>query len=105
MVALHLYQAVTLWNERGLGQFGLHFVRDRQKNEVDFLIRKGERPLLLIETKLEETDPPPSLIKMKKLFNIPAVLLVNRPSISRKITRQDERMLIVSADRWLSALP
>lgn len=105
MVALHLYQAVTLWNERGLGEFGLHFVRDRQKNEVDFLIRKEKNPFLLIETKLEETDPPASLIKMKKLFNVPAVQLINRPAISRKITRHEERILISSADRWLSSLP
>jgi predicted AAA+ superfamily ATPase len=40
MVALHLYQEVTHWNERGLGEFDLYFVRDRQKNEVDFLISK-----------------------------------------------------------------
>jgi predicted AAA+ superfamily ATPase len=105
MVALHLYRSVTLWNERGAGEFGLHFVRDRQKNEVDFLIIKGKTPFLLIETKLEDTDPPPSLIKMKKLFNIPAILLVNRPNISRKITKHEERILVVSADRWLSALP
>jgi uncharacterized protein len=105
MVALHLYQGVTLWNERGLGEFGLHFVRDRQKNEVDFLISKEKKPFLLVETKLGETEPAPALLKMKKLFQVPAVQLVNKPEISRHLTRDGERILVVSADRWLSSLP
>jgi len=105
MVALHLFQAVTLWNERGLGEFGLHFVRDRQKNEVDFLITSKKNPFLLVETKLEETEPAAALLKMKKLFHVPAVQLVNKPGVSRQVTRDDEKILVVSADRWLSSLP
>ena len=105
MVALHLYQEVTLWNERGLGEFGLYFVRDRQKNEVDFLISKEREPFLLVETKLGETEPAPALLKMKKLFRVPAIQLVNKSGISRHLTRDNERILVVSADRWLSSLP
>jgi uncharacterized protein len=105
MVALHLFQAVTLWNERGLGEFGLHFVRDRQKNEVDFLITNKKIPFLLVETKLGETEPAAALLKMKKLFQVPAVQLVNKPGVSRHLTRNDEKILVVSADRWLSSLP
>ncbi|MBP1718711.1 MAG: ATPase, family [Deltaproteobacteria bacterium] len=105
MVALHLFQAVTLWNERGLGEFGLYFVRDRQKNEVDFLITSKKTPFLLVETKLGETEPAAALVKMKKLFSIPAVQLVNKPGISRQVTRDNEKILVVSADRWLSSLP
>ncbi|MCX5908233.1 MAG: ATP-binding protein [Deltaproteobacteria bacterium] len=105
MVALHLYQAVTLWNERGLGDFGLHFVRDRQKNEVDFLISNKQEPFLLVETKLGETEPAAALLKMKRLFQTPAVQLVNKPGVSRHLTRNDEKILVVSADRWLSSLP
>ena len=105
MVALHLFQAVTLWNERGLGEFGLYFVRDRQKNEVDFLISNEKDPFLLVETKLGDTEPAAALLKMKKIFQVPAVQLVNKPGISRHLTRDDEKILVVSADRWLSSLP
>ncbi len=105
MVALHLFQAVTLWNERGLGEFGLHFVRDRQKNEVDFLITNKKDPFLLVETKAGDTEPAAALLKMKKIFQVPAVQLVNKPGISRHLTRNDEKILVVSADRWLSSLP
>jgi hypothetical protein len=104
IVALHLYQEVTLWNERGLGEFGLYFVRDRQKNEVDFLISKERKPFLLVETKLGETEPAAALLKMKKLFQVPAVQLVNKPGISRHLTRNGEKILVLSADRWLSSM-
>ena len=105
MIALHLYQAVTFWNERGLGEFGLYFVRDRQKNEVDFLISHGKDPFLLVEGKLGETEPAPALLKIKRLFQVPAVQLVNKPGVSRLLTRDGGKILVVSADRWLASLP
>jgi len=72
---------------------------------VDFLISNGKDPFLLVEGKLEETEPAPALLKIKKLFQVPAVQLVNKPGISRLLTRDDERILVVSADRWLTSLP
>lgn len=105
MVALHLYRAVTNWTERGLGDFGLHYVRDRQKNEVDFLLEKDGKPFLLVETKLSETEPAPALLMMKRKLGIPAVQLVNIKGVSRKVTRGGGQVLIASADRWLGCLP
>lgn len=105
MVALHLYCAVNQWTEQGRGTFHLHFVRDREKNEVDFLLAKDKTPFLLIETKLGDTEPSPSLLKIGNYFNLPVVQLVNLPGISRKINRNGRPVLIVSADRWLGSLP
>lgn len=105
MVALHLYRAVTNWTERGLGEFGIHYVRDRQKNEVDFLLEKDGKPFLLVETKLSETEPGPALLMMKRKLGIPAVQLVNINGVSRKVTRDGGQILIASADRWLASLP
>jgi hypothetical protein len=81
------------------------FVRDRQKNKVDFLISKEKKPFLLVETKLGETEPTAALRKMKNLYQVPAVQLVNTPGISRHLIRDSQRILVVSADRWLSSLP
>jgi len=105
MVALHLYCAVNHWTEQGWGIFHLHFVRDREKNEVDFLLTKDKTPFLLIETKLGDMEPSSSLLKMGNYFNLPIIQMVNLPGISRKIVRNDRSVLIVSADRWLSSLP
>ena len=42
MIAAELYRAVTLWNDMGYGDFSLHFVKNKEKQEVDFL--KTYRP-------------------------------------------------------------
>ena len=52
MVALHLLKAIQFWNDIGLGDYGLHFIRDKEKREVDFIITKNNQPWILIEVKL-----------------------------------------------------
>lgn len=52
MLAQHLLKAVHYWNDMGFGDYGLHFVRDKEKREVDFLISKNNQPWMLIESKL-----------------------------------------------------
>lgn len=61
VVALHLYKLCDFWTDQGLGDFDLHYVRDKEKREVDFLIVEGRRPWLLIETKLSDDAVAPSL--------------------------------------------
>lgn len=105
LVAVHLLRAVTAWTEAGAGEFSLHFVRDREKREVDFLLVRGKDPLVLVEAKLSETEPAPALIKMQKALGIPAIQLVNVPGISRNAVGKGEGILIASAERWLAGLP
>lgn len=50
-VASHLIKAVHFWNDMGLGEYGLHFIRDKEKREVDFLVVKNGAPWILIEAK------------------------------------------------------
>ncbi|MDL1961760.1 MAG: DUF4143 domain-containing protein, partial [Deltaproteobacteria bacterium] len=38
MGALELYRAVTAWNDMGHGIFSLHFIKNKEQQEVDFLI-------------------------------------------------------------------
>jgi len=38
MVATELCRAVTQWNDLGFGKFSLHFIKNKEKQEVDFLI-------------------------------------------------------------------
>ena len=50
-VASALFKAVHWWTNTGQGQFDLHFVRDKQKNEVDFLVSRNRTPWFLVEVK------------------------------------------------------
>lgn len=61
MGALELLRTVSFWNDSGIGAFTLEYVRNREKLEVDFLIVKDEKPFLLVEAKLSDTDASPSL--------------------------------------------
>lgn len=105
MVALELFRAVTNWNDIGLGHFSLNYLRNREKQEVDFLIADKNKPLLLIETKLNETAVSENLIKFQNMLSIPAVQLVNRKGVFRIQSNGKNKILIITAPKWLSTLP
>ena len=45
LVAAALLKACHFWTDHGFGEFGLHFVRDKEKREVDFLVSQDREPL------------------------------------------------------------
>lgn len=105
IVGLELYRAILNWNDLGFGDFSLHFIRNKEKEEVDFLICKNHHPLLLIECKLSDGNISKSLIKFQDKLDVPAIQLVNKKHIGRIVTNQKNRILVISAPRWLSFLP
>lgn len=50
-IASHLHKAVQFWTDRGLGDFNLYYLRDKEKREVDFLVTKDKKPWFLVEAK------------------------------------------------------
>ncbi len=50
-VASHLYKAVQFWTDQGYGDYGLYYLRDKDKREVDFLVTKDRKPWFLVEAK------------------------------------------------------
>lgn len=61
VVALHLRKLVDAWNDRGLGDYALWYVRDKERREVDFLVTERRRAYLLLETKLSDDRISPAL--------------------------------------------
>lgn len=105
IVALELLRALSNWNDIGSGNYSLHYVRNRDKEEVDFLIADNNRPFLLIEAKLSDSTPAKSLRKFQNIFQIPAVQLINQPGICKLISNNDMKIMVISADHWLALLP
>lgn len=105
MVALELWRAVSNWNDLGLGDFGLHYVRNKEKEEVDFLITNDHNPFLLVEAKLSDEIASKSLLKFQSALSVPAVQLVNKTGVHKIISNDKEQSLIITASRWLSTLP
>ena len=50
-IAAHLLKSVHFWTDSGLGDYDLHFIRDKQKREVDFLVSRNGEPWFLVEVK------------------------------------------------------
>ena len=55
-IASHLLKAVHLWTDLGLGNFGLFYLRDKSKKEVDFLVTHNDQPWFLVEAKFSRTQ-------------------------------------------------
>ncbi len=51
LVACALLKATNYWTESGKGRFDLHYVRDKQKREVDFVVTRDHSPWFLVEVK------------------------------------------------------
>ena len=105
MVAMELLRAVSNWNDLGYGSFSLHFIRNKEKREVDFLIADGRTPLLLVEAKLSETRASADLIKFQQHLGVPAVQLINEGEEFRILKNNGQKILIAPAWQWLAQLP
>ena len=105
MVALELFRAVTLWTDMGIGRFSLHFIKNKEQQEVDFLIADDHEPVLLIEAKVSDTRPSAALLKFQDVLGIPAVQLINQQGGYWQISNGQYRILITPAWQWLALLP
>ncbi len=70
-VACHLRKAVMFWTDIGLGKYELYFIRDKDKNEVDFLITRDEQPWILLEVKCSANAAiTPALYKFQEKLGV-----------------------------------
>jgi len=60
-MACALLKAVQGWNDTGLGNYALNYIRTKDKREVDFIITDDGKPWVLIECKTSETSLSPQL--------------------------------------------
>lgn len=65
LVAAHLLKACHYWTDTGEGIFELRYLRNREKQEIDFLITRDNKPWLPIEVKSQSTQLSPA---WKKFF-------------------------------------
>jgi len=106
LVANHLLKACHLWTDSGEGAFDLCFVRNKEKQEIDFLIVRDGEPWLPIEVKLHDTEP--SRHWSKFLPNLKcrhALQLVATPGVWQKCVTDETQLLVASADEALAYFP
>ena len=106
LVACHLYKAVQFWTDLGLGNFSLHYLRDKEQREVDFLVVREEEPWFLVEVKTSTETLSPALSHYQKLLNCQHAFQVtlNEPYVEGNCFDHSSPIL-VSAKTFLSQLP
>jgi len=104
-VACELFRSITQWNDMGYGRFSLHFIKNKEQEEVDFLIANENKPIVLVEAKFSEVQPSRSLVKFQNALKIPAVQLVDEAEGFRRLSNGDQKMLVAPACQWLAGLP
>lgn len=105
MIAGHLLKNVHLWTDAAMGEFELHYLRDKQKREVDFLVTKNKKPWLMVETKTQRSEVSPSLIHFQHLLKPRFCFQVVKPgNRERARTVANPDITVIGADRFLRAL-
>jgi predicted AAA+ superfamily ATPase len=63
-VACHLLKAVEGWTDLGFGDFELHYLREKQKREVDFIVVRDRKPWFrVVKTGDKNLSPSPRLLQ------------------------------------------
>ena len=105
-VACHLLKAVQTWQDVGLGTFALHYLRDKAKRGVDFVVVRDGEPWFLVEVKASDTTLGPGLHYFQEQLNADHAfqLVVDLPFVDADaFSRHDPT--VVSASAFLSQLP
>ena len=105
LVASHLLKACHFWTDSGEGEFALHYIRNKEKQEIDFLVARNGRPWMAVETKWADGAPSPNWKKfLPPLGKIMAVQLVAEPGKWSWVKVGERNLLIASAQEFLAYL-
>jgi hypothetical protein len=103
LVAGHLLKTCHTWTDTGEGTYELHYLRDKERREIDFLITREGVPWLPVEAKLG--DPTPSPNWQKFLRQLPCswgVQVCLAPGHWRVHEEEGRRLLVASAAEVLA---
>ena len=105
LMACHLLKAIHFWNDRGIGDYNLYYLRNKEKQEVDFVVVKNGSPWFLVEVKTSDTNLSPSLNYFKQQLDCPYAFQVvfNLPYINKNCF-ENEGTYVVPAMTFLSQL-
>jgi len=102
MVASHLLKWCHFSQDWGYPALDLHFVRDKDKREVDFLVTREKKPWLLIEAKRSAESPGPALHHFADRLGVKNKFLIvadaTRPAMAGDVH-------VLDAPTFLASLP
>ena len=95
LVALHLRKACDFWTDSAQGVFELHYVRDKEGREVDFLVVRDRKPWMLVECKSGDVDPSSALERFATALGLRDHVhqLVDKPRYDRLYAQSGVRVM------------
>lgn len=105
IIACHLLKACHYWTDLGYGHFGLHYARNKQKTEIDFVITKNNRPWLAVETKVTSQKVTEPVVNLLNQLKCPLVLLSEKSVEPTRSETPTGAVTYIGVDRFLQLLP
>ncbi|MBE9581127.1 MAG: hypothetical protein IMF18_05860 [Proteobacteria bacterium] len=97
-VAVELKAILELWTDAGIGNFQMHFIRNRDGKETDFLILRDSEPWLMIEAKLSRASIDYHHRKSRDILGgIPFIQVVKQEGVAEK---REQGLYQMSASRF-----
>ena len=105
LIANHLLKACHFWTDTGYGRFDLFYLRNKEKQEIDFLIVKDDIPWIPLEVRTDSFSPSPNWRKFLHLLPCKkGVQIVAGPHRQQhRIGNKD--VLVIGAAEFLDYLP
>jgi predicted AAA+ superfamily ATPase len=105
LVALSLYKELLYQKDVEGEDFSLHFVRNKQKQEIDFIISKNREPLALIEARSSDDSPSTAFLSFEEQLSpkrrLTKIQIVK--NLKRDFTSK-HGIEVVNAATWLAKL-
>jgi uncharacterized protein len=106
LVGSHLLKACQYWTDGGYGFFDLHFLRNKEKEEIDFLVTREGKPFIAIEVKWSDTTISPNWKRFSPVLDDCLKLqLVHPNGIWKTESFANVDIQIISASEFLGYLP
>jgi predicted AAA+ superfamily ATPase len=100
-IASHILKACHFWTDSGYGDFELNYLRDKDKNEVDFVLIKDKKPWFTVECKFQQKTLETSYQKFQAQLKCPHIQVVYEKDVFQKI---NTNTWIMGVDHFLGNL-
>jgi hypothetical protein len=97
MVAVHLLKTCNYWNDTGQGSFELFYLRNREKQEIDFLIVRDGQPWLPVEVKRSDDKPSQNWKKFLPMLQCKKALQITEKPVWKLYAENDSQLLVAGA--------
>jgi len=88
MIASHLLKMVHYYNDTGQANLELKYLRNKSKQEVDFVILNNKKPIATIEAKLGDVQLSREFEVFHKTFKVPHFQIINKSGYLKKYKTQ-----------------